>query len=100
MECKCFKKENRFDFQFKTEKVKDYGEVNNTSYGDHVYYTLLQCPKCGVYFLHEEVEHISWSDGNDFFTDNFYQVDSPEQADQVVEEGNPMFRHQGRRWCV
>ena len=99
MECNCFKKETRFDFESGTEKVKDYGEVDAV-YGDHVYYTLLQCPKCGALFLHEEVERIDWSGGNDSFTENYYQVESLEQADELVEEGKPMFTHEGKRWYV
>ena len=99
MECKCFKKETRFDFVYNTEKVKDYGEVGAV-YGDHVYYRLLQCPKCGALFLYEEVEQIGWNDGNDVITDNFYQVESAEQADELVEEGRPMFTHKEKHWYV
>ena len=100
MECNCFKKETRYDFLGKLEEVKDYGEADNAAYGDHVYYSLWRCLKCGVLFLLEEVEHISWSDGNDFFTDNYYQVESPEQADELVEQGNPLYSFRGKKWCV
>lgn len=100
MECKCFRKKSRFDFQANAEKIKDYGEVNNAVYRDHVYCSLWQCPKCGALFLHEEAERIDWSGGNDFFTDTFYQVESLAQADELVEEGDLMFNHKGNRWCV
>ena len=92
--CCWFEKEDKYLIRFSLDIVKQYGE-KDASYGDHVYYMLRQCPDCGAYFLVEDVEQISWSDGDDRMTYNYYQVDSPEHADKLVEIGDPFFLYKG-----
>ena len=93
--CCLFEKEDRDILRFLLEKIKRYDREYTAWYGDHVRFTLCQCPYCGAYFLWEEVEHTAWSDGDDFWTDNFYQVDSPEHADKLVGEEGLFINYKG-----
>ena len=95
--CCWFKKRDKYLIRFSLDIVKNYGREDTTSYGDHVYYMLRKCPDCGAYFLVEEVEQINWSGGDDSLTVNYYQVDSPEQADKLVEIGEPFWNYKGPR---
>ena len=95
--CCWFEKSKKYLIRFSLDIIKYYGHDESTSYGDHVYYMLRKCPDCGAYFLVEEVEQIKWSGGDDSLTYNYYQVDSPEHADKLVEIGEPFWRYKGPR---
>ena len=83
--------EARLKLSYRLELVKRYDEIQEDWYADHIYNSLWQCKRCGAFFLRQEVERIGWSRGEDKWTDDYYQVESPEQADKLVSECGGLF---------
>ena len=98
--CCLIEKEDNSDIRFILKTIKRYEGKFTSWFGDNVRYSLCQCPYCGAYYLHEETEHISWSDGNDYFTDLFYQVESPQHAEELMQESLIHIKYEGPRVFV
>lgn len=77
----------RSKLKYRLELVKRYDETQKYT---NVYNSLWQCKECGAFFLLQEIERIDWSTGDDTWTDDYYQVESPEHADKLVSESDSL----------
>ncbi|MBQ6401794.1 MAG: ADP-ribosylglycohydrolase family protein [Firmicutes bacterium] len=81
----------KWKYASRLTQIKEYDEVGESWYADHLYHSLWQCSECGAVFLLDEVEQTSWSGENDTFRDDYYQVESKEHADRLVSKYGRMF---------
>ena len=89
--CCIFKEKYRNLYTDRLELIKRYEGEDSTWYADHDYRSLWRCRECGALFLLEETEQINWSGGDDFFRDDYYQVESVEQADELALNYDGLF---------
>ena len=95
-----FDEETKSRFLARLKYVKGYDGESSSPYGDHIWWNLWQCTRCGALFLLENVEQTDWDQGDDVILSDYYQVESIEQADRLVEGGALFARYQAPKVCV
>jgi len=83
--------DSRLMLSLRLKLLKRYDKVQEDWYSDHIYNSLWQCERCGAFFLRQEMERIDWNTGNDKWTDDYYQVESPAHADKLASECGGLF---------